>query len=227
MLVYALAIGVAAMGLSVSASASVSTQRRASDFDSTTTATATIASSIPLSGTHQMHPMEDPTSWELHMGRRKAQQQQHADTSNNTPPRRFLQTAAASVSASTGSSNFELLLNPKSTNGDDHKIDEEDDNDCDNNDDNDDNDDDDDVWTLPFKVKHKRSKDHIPFAGGDTTHGIMIDAGSVSIVRLFVPQCRQNMVSTAHSIRHQPTCVFFLFHRTCFGISHFASRRPL
>ena len=30
-----------------------------------------------------------------------------------------------------------------------------------------------------FTVKHIVPKNHIPFAGGDTTHGMMIDAGSV------------------------------------------------
>ena len=34
---------------------------------------------------------------------------------------------------------------------------------------------------LPYSIKHKKPKKHIPFAGGDTTHGIMIDAGSVSL----------------------------------------------
>lgn len=36
---------------------------------------------------------------------------------------------------------------------------------------------------LPYSVKHKIPKKHIPFAGGDTTHGMMIDAGSVSMVQ--------------------------------------------
>jgi len=159
MLVYALAIGVVAMGSSVSAytSASVSTQRRAaSDFDSTTT-----TASIQLPGTHEMHPLEDPTSWDLHMGRRKAQQQQQqANTSSSSPPRRFLQkataaTASISASASTVGITFDA---------DDRE--------------NDDDDNDDHAWKLPFKVEHKKPKNHIPFAGGDTTHGIMIDAGS-------------------------------------------------
>ena len=29
---------------------------------------------------------------------------------------------------------------------------------------------------APYTVKHKQLKKHIPFAGGDTTHGMMIDA---------------------------------------------------
>jgi hypothetical protein len=33
---------------------------------------------------------------------------------------------------------------------------------------------------TPYTIKHKKPKKHIPFAGGDTTHGMMIDAGSVS-----------------------------------------------
>ena len=33
---------------------------------------------------------------------------------------------------------------------------------------------------MPYTIKHKKPKKHIPFAGGDTTHGMMIDAGSVS-----------------------------------------------
>lgn len=33
--------------------------------------------------------------------------------------------------------------------------------------------------TVLFAVKHIVPKNHIPFAGGDTTHGMMIDAGSV------------------------------------------------
>lgn len=31
---------------------------------------------------------------------------------------------------------------------------------------------------TPYTIKHKKPKKHIPFAGGDTTHGMMIDAGS-------------------------------------------------
>jgi len=31
---------------------------------------------------------------------------------------------------------------------------------------------------MPYTIKHKKPKKHIPFAGGDTTHGMMIDAGS-------------------------------------------------
>ncbi|CAB9521856.1 Ectonucleoside triphosphate diphosphohydrolase [Seminavis robusta] len=31
---------------------------------------------------------------------------------------------------------------------------------------------------TPYTIKHKKPKNHIPFAGGDTTHGMMIDAGS-------------------------------------------------
>ena len=44
------------------------------------------------------------------------------------------------------------------------------------------NGDDKDKFEMPFEVKHKNQKKHIPFAGGDTTHGMMIDAGSVSII---------------------------------------------
>lgn len=40
----------------------------------------------------------------------------------------------------------------------------------------------DEPWELPFEITHKKQKKHVPFAGGDTTHGIMIDAGSVSVV---------------------------------------------
>jgi hypothetical protein len=29
---------------------------------------------------------------------------------------------------------------------------------------------------TPYVIKHKKLKSHIPFAGGDTTHGMMIDA---------------------------------------------------
>jgi len=32
--------------------------------------------------------------------------------------------------------------------------------------------------SLPYSIKRKKPKNHIPFAGGDTTHGMMIDAGS-------------------------------------------------
>ena len=31
---------------------------------------------------------------------------------------------------------------------------------------------------LPYQIMHKQLKDHIPFPGGDTMHGMMIDAGS-------------------------------------------------
>jgi len=31
---------------------------------------------------------------------------------------------------------------------------------------------------VPYTIKHKKPKKHIPFAGGDTIHGMMIDAGS-------------------------------------------------
>lgn len=31
---------------------------------------------------------------------------------------------------------------------------------------------------TPYTVLHKKLKPHLPFAGGDTTHGMMIDAGS-------------------------------------------------
>ena len=41
---------------------------------------------------------------------------------------------------------------------------------------------DDDDFELPFTITHKPYKQHIPYAGGDTTHGIMIDAGSVRTV---------------------------------------------
>lgn len=34
---------------------------------------------------------------------------------------------------------------------------------------------------TPYTIKHKKPKKHIPFAGGETTHGMMIDAGSVSV----------------------------------------------
>jgi hypothetical protein len=182
MLVYALAIGVVAMGSSVSASASVS----ASDIDSTAAATT---ASIPLSRAYQMHPLEDPTSWDLHMGRRKAQQkQQQADTYSHGPTRgRFLQKAAAatasiSTSARTSGSTFDA---------------EDRDNDDDEN--GDDNENDDDVWILPFTVEHKKPKNHIPFAGGDTTHGIMIDAGSVSIVR-FIYLFHNAWLKTRHRV---------------------------
>ena len=46
----------------------------------------------------------------------------------------------------------------------------------------------DEQWELPFEITHKKQKKHVPFAGGDTTHGIMIDAGSVSVLRPFVPR---------------------------------------
>jgi hypothetical protein len=36
--------------------------------------------------------------------------------------------------------------------------------------------DDDEDEDTPYIIKHKKLKNHIPFAGGDTTHGIMIDA---------------------------------------------------
>jgi hypothetical protein len=42
-----------------------------------------------------------------------------------------------------------------------------------------DNEEEEDVET-PYKIMHKKLKNHIPFAGGDTTHGMIIDAGSVS-----------------------------------------------
>ena len=46
----------------------------------------------------------------------------------------------------------------------------------------------DEPWELPFEITHKKQKKHVPFAGGDTTHGIMIDAGSVSVLRPFSPR---------------------------------------
>jgi hypothetical protein len=35
---------------------------------------------------------------------------------------------------------------------------------------------DDEDEDTPYTIKHKKLKRHIPFAGGDTTHGLMIDA---------------------------------------------------
>jgi hypothetical protein len=35
---------------------------------------------------------------------------------------------------------------------------------------------------TPYTIVHKKPKKHIPFPGGDTSHGIMIDAGSVRYV---------------------------------------------
>jgi hypothetical protein len=35
---------------------------------------------------------------------------------------------------------------------------------------------DDEDADTPYIIKHKKPKSHIPFAGGDTTHGMMIDA---------------------------------------------------
>ena len=38
---------------------------------------------------------------------------------------------------------------------------------------------------TPYTVLHKQIKPHLPFAGGDTTHGMMIDAGSQGTYLLF------------------------------------------
>jgi hypothetical protein len=43
--------------------------------------------------------------------------------------------------------------------------------------------------TTPYTVLHKKLKKHLPFAGGDTTHGIMIDAGSQGMQNAGAVHC--------------------------------------
>jgi len=56
-----------------------------------------------------------------------------------------------------------------------------------------DDDDDDDRYELPFEIRHKHPHKHVPFAGGDTTHGIMIDAGSQG-TRLHVYEWKERIL---------------------------------
>lgn len=107
----------------------------------------------------QKHPLEDTKSWELHIERRSAGEEPF-DRSGSW--RRRLEYASIAAESSS---------KPKDD-------DDESEND-------DDDEDDDGSFDLPFTVKHKKQKKHIPLPGGDTTHGMMIDAGSVSTSLLF------------------------------------------
>lgn len=59
---------------------------------------------------------------------------------------------------------------------------------------------------TPYTIIHKKRKKHVPFAGGDTTHGMMIDAGSVSkymYSMLYTHEygCRTSPLLIAHITR--------------------------
>ena len=52
---------------------------------------------------------------------------------------------------------------------------------------------------TPYTVLHKQIKPHLPFAGGDTTHGMMIDAGSQGMYwyvcfRAFIVYYKQQLL---------------------------------
>ncbi len=119
-----------------------------------------------VSFSSEKHPLEDSKSWDLHIERQSGVEEP-SDLSGSW--RRRLESAVLTATGTTTTSKAN-----------------DDDDDGDGDGDGDDDDGDDDSWQLPFTVKHKKSKKHIPFAGGDTTHGIMIDAGSVSTRFRFV-----------------------------------------
>ena len=115
---------------------------------------------------NKKHPLEDHQSWELHLNR---QQSSSLELRRRRRRRRQLQlqqegqeidNAVATMTGSGGT----ILNNPTSSDSSDNNGDGN---------------------TLPFQIRHMKNKKHIPFAGGDTTHGIMIDAGSVSNSHIF------------------------------------------
>lgn len=131
---YTLAI-VVLMGPSLSASASV-----LNVADSTTSSFSSVLGS-------QKHPLEDSTSWALHLERQSPEGPVEFNPQGS--PKRRLQTAAVAVAATD-------VATEKNSEPEDNGPE------------------------LPFEVNHKNKHKHVPYAGGDTTHGIMIDAGSVS-----------------------------------------------
>mmetsp|Transcript_18648 Transcript_18648/g.42598 ORF Transcript_18648/g.42598 Transcript_18648/m.42598 type:complete len:192 (-) Transcript_18648:32-607(-) len=118
----------------------------------------------------QKHHLEDTTSWELHLDRHSVEAAEASERTGTDG--RFLQTAVASLSGLATTTTTTTTTNAKrSSKGFHNEVDEDED-----------GVDDDKHRVLPFEVRHKPLKSHIPIAGGDTTHGMMIDAGSVSSV---------------------------------------------
>jgi hypothetical protein len=89
---------------------------------------ALLMPTMPQQQQQQPHPLEDATSWNLHVQRRQLKSSGDDDDGYN-----------------------------ESAYGDYSDNSSED---------------------TPYTIEHKKPKKHIPFAGGDTTHGMMIDAGS-------------------------------------------------
>ena len=129
----------------------------------TSSVSSSSSSSIP---SNDKHPLEDRKSWDLHVGRQ---------LSSASAP-----LSSASASASALSSAEDITADTKHprrkalqtfvdaaadvvVSGDGY----EDVSDYGDN-------------SRPYRFRHKKQKKHVLFAGGETTHGIMIDAGSVS-----------------------------------------------
>ena len=54
---------------------------------------------------------------------------------------------------------------------------------------------------TPYTIQHKKPKKHIPYAGGDTTHGLMIDAGSQG-TRLHIYEWEKRFLLDQEDLLH-------------------------
>ena len=114
-----------------------------------------------------MHPLEDPRSWELHLDRQASATPAAATTSTGS----LWESATAALSGKwvvvSKGRKHPKKKKKHHCNDDDDGVD-----DCEK---------EDEEWERPFDIQHKKlKKKKIPLPGGDTTHGILIDAGSVS-----------------------------------------------
>lgn len=69
---------------------------------------------------------------------------------------------------------------------------------------------------TPYTIKHKKPKQHIPFAGGDTTHGMMIDAGSVrmnsmQLLSVSLSVCLPVSFTISSSNSNDCCCILLVF----------------
>mmetsp|Transcript_10997 Transcript_10997/g.22199 ORF Transcript_10997/g.22199 Transcript_10997/m.22199 type:complete len:760 (-) Transcript_10997:253-2532(-) len=155
-----------------------------STTSATTTATTTIG--IPaMMPPNEKHPLEDHRSWNLHLERHfgggsvEPNTDAPAETTNRRPSRRRMARAENKFVEIKENETITVPdLEDDAADDDDDDNSEEDDNVNEEDDNDDDVNKDDDDFELPFTITHKPYKKHIPYAGGDTTHGIMIDAGS-------------------------------------------------
>jgi Golgi nucleoside diphosphatase len=113
------------------------------------------------------HPLEERKSWDLHVSRQEQKRKLAADGTIASTARRFLQ--GSPMSDIDPKADAKADVNPEFPNYEEitqeyaEQLSNFDSGEAD---------------YTPYSIKHKKPKAHIPFAGGDTGHGMMIDAGS-------------------------------------------------